>query len=82
VPRTTSNALQLSVALPSPKISVEAGLGDEVEIYVRDRAIILTSVKKPHAGWAEAAKLMRDKKDDHLIDSQTDTDFDRNNWRW
>ena len=69
------------VRLPKPMIT-EAGLGDEVDIHVRDGAIIITSMKNPRAGWAESARLMHDREEDQLIDFPTDTRFDRTEWEW
>jgi len=60
----------------------EAELGDEVDIHVSEGAIIITSMKKPRAGWAESARLMHDRKDDRLMDLPDDTRFDRTEWDW
>ena len=69
------------VRLPKPMIA-EAELGDEVDIHVSEEAIIITSMKKPRAGWAESARLMHDRKDDRLMDLPGDTRFDRTEWDW
>jgi len=37
----------------------EAGLGNEVELRVRDGAIVITAARRPRAGWAAAAKRLR-----------------------
>lgn len=46
------------VRLPKPLIE-EAGLGDEVELHVREGAVVIMSTARPRAGWGEAAKQMR-----------------------
>jgi antitoxin MazE len=69
------------VRLPKPMIE-EAGLSDEVEMHVRDGEIIITSMNKARAGWAEAAKALHDRKEDTLSDPGTETQFDMNEWKW
>ena len=69
------------VRLPKPLIE-EAGLGDEVDLRVREGAIVITSAPSTRQGWTEAAKLMHGRNEDHLLDSATATHFDRNDWEW
>jgi antitoxin MazE len=69
------------VRLPKPLIE-EAGLGDEVDLRVREGAIIITSVSTTRQGWIEAAKLMHGRNEDNLLDSGTATHFDRDDWQW
>jgi antitoxin MazE len=69
------------VRLPKSLIQ-EAGLLDEVDIHVRDGAVIITSAQPPRAGWAEAATVMHDRQEDQLIDSPNDTKFDSEQWEW
>jgi len=69
------------VRLPKPMIR-DAGLGDEVDLQVRDGAIIISSVRNPRAGWAESARRMHDRQEDQLIDVPTDTKFDKDEWKW
>jgi len=47
------------IRLPKPLI-VQAGLTDEVELYVRDGAIVIERASTPRAGWAEAANQMHE----------------------
>ncbi len=68
------------VRLPKPLIE-EAGLSDEVEVRVRDGAVIITGASRPRSGWAEAARQMRARGDDRLLDKPTATRFDKA-WRW
>jgi antitoxin component of MazEF toxin-antitoxin module len=60
----------------------EAGLSEEVDIRVRDGAIIVTSMKQARAGWADAAKLLHDRSRDKLLDLETETRFDASEWKW
>ena len=69
------------VRLPKPLIQ-EAGLTDEVEVQVRDGALIIRSAVRPRAGWAEAAKRLRQRGQDRLLDPPTATRFDDVEWRW
>lgn len=69
------------VRLPKPLLQ-EAGLTDEVEIRVRKGAIIIERVGQPRAGWAEAARQLRERNDDRLLDGQVGTRFDHEEWQW
>ena len=69
------------IRLPKPVIE-EAGLTDEVEVRVRDGAVVIYSTARPRAGWAEAAKTAASHDDDQLLDAPTETKFDREEWRW
>jgi antitoxin MazE len=63
------------VRLPKPLVE-EAGLREEVEIHIRGNALVITSPSRPRAGWAEAARQMRERGDDRLRDEPTGTLFD------
>ncbi len=69
------------VRLPKPMIE-EAGLGDEVDLHVREGAIIITSINEARVGWAEAARLLRARSADKLLDPETKTQFDTSEWKW
>lgn len=69
------------VRLPKPLIE-EAGLGDEVELLVRDGAIIIAPVRRPRSGWASAAKQLRQRGGDRLLDSPSTLRFDEDEWQW
>ena len=69
------------VRLPKPLIE-EAGLQEEVEVQVRGGALVISSRRQPRAGWAEAARQMRDRGDDRLLEGPTATRFDDEEWRW
>jgi antitoxin MazE len=57
----------------------EAGLTDEVEIRAEAGALVITPVKSPRAGWAEAAAKYGPAK---LIDAPSNTKFDDDEWTW
>ena len=69
------------VRLPKPLIE-EAGLEEEVEVRVRRGAVVISSSRQPRAGWAEAARQMRERGDDGLLEEPTATRFDDEGWRW
>ncbi|MEW5818112.1 MAG: AbrB/MazE/SpoVT family DNA-binding domain-containing protein [Spirochaetota bacterium] len=69
------------VRLPKPLIK-EVGLDDEVDIHVRDGAIVITPFEKPRFGWEEAAKRLHNQKEDQLLDHYTSTHFDETEWTW
>ncbi len=69
------------VRLPKPLIA-EAGLGDEVEIRARKGRIVISVASRPRAGWAEAARLARERGEDRLLDPPASTRFDEEEWKW
>ncbi len=69
------------VRLPKPLIE-DAGLQEEVELQVRGGAVVISAGRKPRTGWAEAARLMRQRGDDRLLDRHTSTRFDDEEWHW
>ena len=69
------------VRIPKPLIE-QAGLTDEVEMGVRDGAIVIQPAATLRSGWADAAKRMRQLDDDLLLDPPTPTNFDEGEWEW
>ena len=69
------------IRLPKPLIE-EAGLGEEVELLVRDGSIVIAAAQRPRVGWAAAAKRLRQRGKDQLLDSPSTTKFDEEEWEW
>lgn len=69
------------VRLPKAIIA-QAGLTDEVELGVRDGAVIIARASSARSGWAEAARQMRQRDEDRLLEAPTPTRFDEKEWRW
>lgn len=69
------------IRLPKPLIE-QAGLTDEVELRIQAGAITIRAATATRAGWAEAAKLMRARGEDRLIDPPVATRFDEDEWEW
>ena len=69
------------VRLPKPLI-LEAGLSEDVELRVQEGAIVVASAALPRSGWADAAKRLRMRGEDGLLDPPTPTRFDETEWTW
>jgi len=69
------------IRLPKPFIE-QAGLVDEVELRLHAGTIVIRPSVGARSGWADAAKLMRERGDDRLLDPPTPTRFDENEWEW
>lgn len=69
------------IRLPKPLIE-EAGLTDEVEVRVQEGTIIIVPSAVPRSGWVEAAKQLRERDEDRLLNPPTPTDFDEQEWEW
>lgn len=69
------------VRLPKPMIE-EAGLNDEVELRLKEGAIVVMPVRSPRSGWSEAAQLLRERSGDRLLDAPVPTHFDDEEWEW
>ena len=57
----------------------EAGLSDEVDIRAEAGALIVTPVRSPRAGWADAAARYGPSP---LLDPPVNTKFDDQEWSW
>jgi antitoxin MazE len=65
-----------------PKAIIEqAGLGDEIEVLVEDRGVVIVSARRPRAGWAEAARRLK-AESRGLLDPPTATRFEETEWQW
>ncbi len=68
-----------------PKTVIEQiGLGDDVELEVRDRQLVVRAASRPRAGWEEQFRLMAERGDDKLLnnDSSGLTHWDESEWTW
>ena len=66
-----------------PKILLEqAQLPDEVELHAEPGRLVVQATRRPRAGWAQAARTMRDRAHDGLLDEPIATRFDRKEWEW
>ena len=69
------------VRLPKTIIA-QAGLTDEVELGVRDGAVVIARVTSVRSGWAASARQMHHCDEDRLLDAPTLTRFDEKEWKW
>jgi antitoxin MazE len=60
----------------------EADLPEEVELHAQPGRLVVQAARLPRSGWAAAAKRMRSRGDDRLLDEPTPTKFDREEWDW
>ena len=68
-----------------PKVVLEqTRLHGEVELEVQDRKIVISPVKEPRQDWDRQFKLMAERGDDKLLDSEVVslTSFDEEEWEW
>jgi antitoxin MazE len=68
-----------------PKVVLEqTHLHGEVDLEVKNDKIIISPVKKPRQDWDRQFKLMAERGDDKLIDSEVVslTSFDEEEWEW
>jgi antitoxin MazE len=69
------------IRLPKTVLA-EAQLDDEVEVKAEPGCIVIRSVRRPRAGWSEAAQKMRELGDDQLIMPSFGNRFDHEDWKW
>ena len=60
----------------------EAQLEGEVELQAEPGRILISKTATPRAGWADAARRMRERSEDRLLDPPTPTQFDKEDWKW
>lgn len=69
------------VRIPKPLIE-QAGFDSEVEVQVKDGAIIITRADHPRAGWSEAVDLVLERREDYLLEDTPPTHFEEEEWEW
>jgi len=66
-----------------PKVLLEeAQLAGEVELQAELGRIVIHRGNRPRTGWAAAARKMRERDEDRLLDPTTATQFDEKEWKW
>jgi antitoxin MazE len=61
----------------------QCGLGDEIEMLVRDGTIVLAPARGPRAGWDEAFETMAAAGDDALLlPEHLEHEWDEEAWAW
>jgi antitoxin MazE len=83
VTRTRIVQIGNSKGIRVPKMLLEhAQLPDEVELQAEQGRLIVRAARGARAGWAEAAKRMRARGEDQLLDATTSSRFDDKEWQW
>jgi antitoxin MazE len=83
VTRTRIVQIGNSKGIRVPKMLLEhAQLPDEVELQAEQGRLIVRAARAARAGWSDAAKSMRARGDDRLLDAPTASQFDDKEWQW
>ena len=70
------------IRIPKPMIE-QCGLGEDIEMDVRNRTIIIHAPNHARAGWDKAFAQMARLKDDALPDTgHIATKWDDEEWQW
>jgi antitoxin MazE len=66
-----------------PKVLLDqAQLPEEVELHATPGRLVVRAARQPRAGWLEAARAMRQRAEDELLDEPTPTRFEDEDWEW
>ena len=60
----------------------QAGLTDDVELIVEGNQLIIHSARLPRQGWDAHFASMTEHQDDKLLDQESPTQFDSDEWAW
>jgi antitoxin MazE len=60
----------------------QAQLTEEVELQAQPGRLIVRATRRPRSGWDEAARIMRERCHDGLLDQPAPTRFDEEDWKW
>lgn len=69
------------IRIPKPLIE-ECRLAESVNLEVQGGALVISPIRKVREGWAAAFKEMSEQGDDKLVDSESFTDWDEEEWEW
>jgi antitoxin MazE len=69
------------IRIPKPLLE-QAGLEDDVRLTVIEGGLVIEAVAEPRDGWTEAARLVRERGEDGLVDPTVPTTFDDAEWTW
>lgn len=69
------------IRVPRPLIE-QAQLPEEVELHAEPGRLVVRAARGPRDGWADAARAMRERGEDGLLDAPTVTTFDDEEWTW
>ena len=69
------------VRLPKTLLAI-SGIQSTVEIRVIDGAIVIRPDQAPRSGWDASFQAMASSNDDLLLDANTPTEWDSEDWEW
>jgi antitoxin MazE len=71
------------IRIPKPLIQ-QTGLGEEIEITVRENTLVISPARAPRSGWAGAFQAMAEHGDDTRLDrdSVATSRWDDDEWDW
>lgn len=71
------------IRIPKPLIN-QLGIEQDIEIFIEENRLIISSAAHPRTGWADSYKLMAEHGDDRLLDGEgiTETVWEREEWEW
>lgn len=71
------------IRIPKPLIE-QLGIKRDIEIFVENNRLIISSAEHARTGWAESYKFMAKHGDDKLLDSEeiTETIWEKEEWEW
>jgi antitoxin MazE len=69
------------IRIPKPLLE-QAGLEDEVQLEVTEDGLRIKAASAPRAGWADAADELEGRGEGGLLDPETMTRFDEEDWQW
>jgi hypothetical protein len=67
--------------VPKPLLD-QAQLPAEVELCAEPGRLVVRAAKGPRHGWENAARVMRERDEDGLLDAPTPTAFEVEDWTW
>jgi antitoxin MazE len=69
------------IRIPKPVLD-QIGLEGEVEMEIEHNQIVIRPITSARQGWEEAFKKMAEKGDDRLLDGNSLTRWDEDEWEW
>lgn len=81
--KTTLIQIGNSRGLRIPKALIEAArLDAPLRMRVVESGLLIERVDEPRAGWAAAARELRERGEAGLLDEPVPTAFDESEWEW
>ncbi|MEB3180046.1 MAG: AbrB/MazE/SpoVT family DNA-binding domain-containing protein [Nostocaceae cyanobacterium] len=69
------------IRIPKPLLE-QSGIWEELEIEVQDNCLIIRAATKSRIGWDKAFAVMAERQDDIMLDNETTTEWDDQEWEW